>query len=164
MIQPSFLATSGTELFTAPPGHCPKCIAPRREAAGFCPSCGLAFRHFHLEDHLPPEYVADAWRALLGNWADAKTHRAFLLMAQAREQLVPAARLYRIQRARHPDDAMAQQGLDEIVRMALVPTDVASRTEAPPSRQHSPLRGAWAILLMGAGVLLLAPIVRGFLH
>lgn len=147
----------------APPGYCPKCVAPRRSGARSCPSCGLVFLAFRPEDHRPPEFITTAWRALLVSWADPKAHRAFLLLAHARGGLVAAARLYRIFRAHTPDDPLAEFGLQEIVRLALAPTEVARTPDAVPRRSQA-LRGAWAVLLIGAGALLLAPVMRGLLQ
>jgi hypothetical protein len=165
MSVPSMAAPSGAmDCVVAPPGHCPKCIAPRAASARACPACGLATLHFRLEEHLPPPFLDVAWRELLSRWGEPKAHRAFLALAQGRGELVAAARLYRIRRALQPEDALAARALGEIVRLALRPTEAAPRTSAAVKSTVPPWRWMWGILALGTCALLMAPFLRGLLN
>ena len=110
---------SGEALFEAPPGACPKCVAPRREDTESCAQCGLVYVNFTPDEHRPSEMLAEAWQSLVAeHWDDWEAHDRLMTLAMGRGELAMLGRLYRLRLARAPDDAMAQRGRDELVRRA----------------------------------------------
>lgn len=116
--------------FQAPPGHCPKCVAPMREDEGACAQCGLVYANFLPDEHLPSGVLATEWRALLQTWDDDEAHDRLLTLAVGRGELAMAGRLYRLRLARTPGDARALRGRDEVVRRV---TSVVPLTSDGPS-------------------------------
>jgi uncharacterized Zn finger protein (UPF0148 family) len=112
-----------------PPGHCPKCIAPRTREATLCPACGLVFANFRAEDHQPSAALEAAWYGLTERWAKAEEHEKFLQYAFNLDELARAGRLYRIKLANNPDDAQAKAALESMVRMASTAASLAARTD-----------------------------------
>ncbi|RYZ41566.1 MAG: hypothetical protein EOO71_11415 [Myxococcaceae bacterium] len=117
--------------FQAPPGHCPKCVAPLREDAGACAQCGLVYANFLPEEHQPSELLATEWHALMREWNDWDTHDRLLTMAMGRGELAMVGRLYRLRLARTPDDALALRGRDEVVRRVTSTVPLASDGPSP---------------------------------
>jgi hypothetical protein len=109
---------SDEALFEPPPGHCPKCVAVRREDTESCAQCGLVYVNFIGDEHHPSRVLADAWRALMERWEDEEAHDRLMTLALGRGELAMLGRLYRLRLARVPDDAMARRGRDELVRRA----------------------------------------------
>ncbi|RKH61705.1 hypothetical protein [Corallococcus aberystwythensis] len=116
--------------FQAPPGHCPKCVAPIRDDAGSCVACGLVYANFIPDEHQPSEALASEWRALLETWHDWDAHDRLLSQAMGRGELAMAGRLYRLRLARVPGDAQALRARDEVVRRV---TSVVSLAADGPS-------------------------------
>ena len=113
-----------------PPGHCPKCIAPRTREATLCPACGLVFANFRAEEHQPSAALESAWHALAADrWDRAEEHEKFLQLAFNLDELARAGRLYRIRLAQNPDDAQAKTALESMVRMASTAAALAARTD-----------------------------------
>jgi hypothetical protein len=112
-----------------PPGHCPKCIAPRSREALLCPACGLVFANFRAEEHQPSAALESAWYGLEGRWEKSEEHEKFLQMAFNLDELAKAGRLYRIRLAQRPDDAQAKTALESMVRMASTAASLAARTD-----------------------------------
>ncbi|RKG93223.1 hypothetical protein D7V97_40210 [Corallococcus sp. CA053C] len=117
--------------FLAPPGHCPKCVAPMREDDGACAQCGLVYANFLPDEHLPSHVLATEWRALLQTWDDDEAHDRLLTLAVGRGELAMAGRLYRLRLARAPDDARALRGRDEVVRRVTSVVPLASDGPSP---------------------------------
>jgi hypothetical protein len=112
-----------------PPGHCPKCIAPRTRESLLCPSCGLVFANFRAEEHQPSAALESAWYGLEGRWDKPEEHEKFLQMAFNLDELAKAGRLYRIRLAQRPDDTQAKTALESMVRMASTAASLAARTD-----------------------------------
>jgi uncharacterized Zn finger protein (UPF0148 family) len=112
-----------------PPGHCPKCIAPRTREATLCPACGLVFANFRAEEHQPSAVLESAWHGLSERWEKPEEHEKFLQLAFNMDELARAGRLYRIKLAQNPDDAQAKTALEGMVRMASTAAALAARTD-----------------------------------
>ena len=132
--------------FLPPPGHCPKCIGVRPENALMCPFCGLDYALFQPEAFEPSEELAQAWRGVWESWEDPAVHDRVLALASQKGELAVLGRLYRIRLAHLPEDALAQRGREEVVRLASVSSMLAH--EAPPDKGMK-----WKVL--GAGLLFL---------
>ncbi|RKG62093.1 hypothetical protein D7X30_01840 [Corallococcus sp. AB011P] len=117
--------------FQAPPGHCPKCVAPIRDDAGSCSACGLVYANFIPDEHQPSEALAQEWRELLGAWHDWDAHDRLLSQAMMRGEMAMVGRLYRMRLARAPNDAQALRGRDEVVRRVTMATTLASDGPSP---------------------------------
>lgn len=117
--------------FTPPPGFCPKCVAPRTEAALDCPACGLTFARFDAATLAVPTWLEERWRALLASWGDGAAHQALQAVARAEGELVALGRLYRVRLAFQPDDPLARAGRDEVV--ALASAVALPGSEPPPA-------------------------------
>ena len=139
-----------------PLGFCPKCIAPRAQAASACPSCGLLFANFQPGDHDPPEPILSAWRVLSARWGAEEEHTRFLQLAGAAEGLAAAGRLYRIRLAQSPGDPLARAGVEAALKMASAPVAVAGlrrdQEQSPRSRRKLKLAVA-ALVFLGPLVL-----------
>jgi hypothetical protein len=157
--QAAALARSG-DPFAPPPGHCPKCLAPRGEDALICPRCGLVYANFVAAEHRPSAPLGEAWVGLLAHWDDEARHERFLQLALARGELAGAGRLYRLRLAQAPQDLFAQRGRDEVLRLASASTSAALALESrgsggPRSRLRGVAMAVLALLLVLAAVLLL---------
>ena len=126
--------------FEVPPGHCPKCLAPRPDAAVGCAQCGLVFDNFVALEHRPSEPLRAAWLTVLRGWAERENHERFLALALGRGELPTAGRLYRLQLARSPGDAEAERGREEVLRLAS-----ASSAFEPTQADDAPGRAKWLI-------------------
>lgn len=148
--------------FQAPPGHCPKCVAPMHEDTLSCSACGLVFANFIPDEHLPSQALAREWHGLLGNWHDWDAHDRLLSQAMLRGELAMAGRLYRMRLARAPNDAQALRGRDEVVRR--VTTAVALSSDGPsPATARKVKNVVMGAMLVVALVLLLVlvQVLRG---
>ena len=145
--------------FAPPPGHCPKCLAPRVEDALICPRCGLVYANYRPEEHRPSAPLGEAWLALLAHRDDEARHERFVQLALARGELAGAGRLYRLRLAQAPQDLFAQRGRDEVLRLASASSSAALALEsAPPggpARTRGVLLGLLALFVLVAAVLLL---------
>jgi hypothetical protein len=112
-----------------PPGHCPKCIAPRSRETLICPACGLVFANFRAEEHQPSAALESAWRGLEERWGRAEEHEKFLQLAFNMDELAKAGRLYRIRLVATPDDLQAKAALESMVRMASTAAAAAAKTD-----------------------------------
>ncbi|RUO93757.1 hypothetical protein D7Y11_08090 [Corallococcus sp. AB018] len=117
--------------FQAPPGHCPKCVAPIRDDAGSCSACGLVYANFIPDEHQPSEALAQEWRELLETWHDWDAHDRLLSQAMMRGEMAMVGRLYRVRLARAPNDAQALRGRDEVVRRVTTTTQLISDGPSP---------------------------------
>ena len=142
---PAAPPVSKEDLLEVPPGHCPKCIAPRQPEALSCAQCGLIFPNFIPEEHQPSAALLASFDRLRERWGEEASHNLFLRECAARGELAAAGRLYRIRLAHNPGDVQARRGRDEVVRLAMSATVLvpAERSPAVPSR--------WKV---GVGVLL----------
>ncbi|NOK15113.1 hypothetical protein [Corallococcus exercitus] len=117
--------------FQAPPGHCPKCVAPMRDDAGACAQCGLVYANFIPDEHQPSGLLATEWHALMGTWHDWDAHDRLLSQAMVRGELAMVGRLYRLRLARAPNDAQALRGREEVVRRVTSAAPLASDGPSP---------------------------------
>jgi hypothetical protein len=144
--------------FAPPPGHCPKCLAPRPEDSLICTRCGLVYANFRPEAHRPSAPLGEAWVALLASWDDEERHQRFVQLALARGELAGAGRLYRLRLVQAPQDVFAQRGRDEVLRLASASSAAALSLEhaeaAPPSRARAALVAGLVLFLLLAAVLL----------
>lgn len=148
--------------FQAPPGHCPKCVAPMREDAVSCSACGLVFANFIPDEHQPSEVLAGEWRALLEAWHDWDAHDRLLAQALLRGELAMAGRLYRLRLARAPHDAQAQRGRDEVVRRVTTAVPLASDGPSPATARKVKNVVMGSVLVVALVLLLvLAQVLRG---
>lgn len=115
-----------TDPFEVPAGLCPKCLAKRNERDTECPQCGLVFARFDAQTVTPPQWLAEAWRALLLEWGDENQHDKLRKKAVQAEGLPAIGRLYRLRLASMAQDPYAQRGRDEVLRLAAVPVRVSS--------------------------------------
>lgn len=125
-----------------PVGLCVKCVSPRR-GSGPCPHCGLdPASPFDAHDFAPTEPVLRAFKTLLSGWGDSAAHTALRNRARESGDLAALGRLYRLRLAAQPGDPYATAGLDEVVRLALMPSQRAPVVE--PDRLP-----AWKVLAVG---------------
>jgi hypothetical protein len=150
--------------YALPEGSCPKCIGPRRSQATACPSCGLVFGKVSLSRLEPTPAVRELWAALLPRWEDPRAHRCFVQAAAAMGELAMAGRLYRIHLAKEPEDARAKEGLEQIVRLALLPWERPQpgpgKTDARAPRRT--LRRGLTLLGGAVGSLFAVRLIIGF--
>lgn len=136
--------------FAVPEGHCPKCVAPRREGALSCTQCGLVFANaLDAEHHPSPEMLA-AVRDLATRWEDPAAHERLVAAALARGELALAGRLYRIRLARQPQDAFAQRGRDEVLRLASTAGALAVPAKEEPGTARRVGTYAVALVILAA--------------
>lgn len=112
---------SNDQAFEVPAGHCPKCISRRVRDALACPSCGLVFAQSPGGGFQPSEWLKGEWLALLQAWGDEGRHEALRNEAMTKEELAELGRLYRLRLAEAKDDPYAKRGLDEVLRLAVLP-------------------------------------------
>ncbi|WP_163994473.1 hypothetical protein [Pyxidicoccus caerfyrddinensis] len=149
---------TGETLFEAPPGACPKCVAPRREDAESCAQCGLVYVNFTPDEHRPSEVLAEAWQSLAAeHWDDWEAHDRLMTLAMGRGELAMLGRLYRLRLARAPDDVMAQRGRDELVRRATLVVPATAEVSSGPSDIQKRMK------TLGMGVLFLVVLVLAVL-
>ncbi|MBN8230922.1 hypothetical protein JYK02_25725 [Corallococcus macrosporus] len=148
--------------FQAPPGHCPKCVAPMRDDAGACAQCGLVYANFIPEEHQPSESLATEWRALMVTWHDWDAHDRLLSHAMGRGELAMVGRLYRLRLARAPNDPQALRGRDEVVRRVTSAVPLASDGPSPAMARKVKSAVMGGVLLVSLVLaLLLLQMLRG---
>jgi hypothetical protein len=151
-------------LFHAPPGRCPKCVAPVAPEALACRACGLVFSNWVPEALAIPPAVEASWRRLQARWGERAAHDALLLAAQGGGHLAVVGRLYRIRLARQPGDLEADRALKEIVRLALLPGKAVEegrrREQQEPQGQKRAVRLALAVLVLLLCLAALALLLR----
>ncbi|MCY1040133.1 hypothetical protein OV208_02280 [Corallococcus sp. bb12-1] len=150
--------------FQAPPGHCPKCVAPIPEDAGACAQCGLVYANFLPEEHQPSEVLATEWHALMREWNDWAPHDRLLTMAMGRGELAVVGRLYRLRLARTPDDSMALRGRDEVMRRVTSAVPLASDGPSPEfaRKVKNVVMGAVLVVALVLVLMLLQMVRRSF--
>lgn len=153
---------SDMELFEPPPGCCPKCVAPRREGSEACAQCGLVFANYLEDEHRPSDVLAGAWRELAAHWEDAGAHERLLTLAMGRGELAMVGRLYRLRLARAPEDAVARQGRDEVVRRAAMVVPLAAERSGPATSARR-AKGV-AVGVMFLVVLVLSAVIFRYLR
>ncbi|MCY1031993.1 hypothetical protein OV207_11040 [Corallococcus sp. BB11-1] len=159
---PAVSAIPDGDPFQAPPGHCPKCVAPLREDEGACAQCGLVYANFIPEEHQPSEVLATQWHALLRTWSDWDAHDRLLTTAMGRGELAMVGRLYRLRLARTPDDALALRGRDEVVRRVTSVVPLAADGPSPDLGRKVKNIVMGAVLLVALVlVLVLSQMMRG---
>lgn len=158
---PSSGAPVSEDPFMPPPGYCPKCIGPRRDAAVVCPFCGLEYARFRIEEHRPSPPVASTWLGVVELWESKGAHDKVLALASERGELAGLGRLYRIQLARNPEDSMAKRGREEVLRLASAGSALTP-SEAPDKRAKLRMAGLGLLFLflMVAAVLIGAQVKR----
>lgn len=156
------LAAADGDPFTAPAGHCPKCVTPRAEAASACPACGLTFASVDVATLRPPDWLASRWREVLRAWGSDLTHDRLRAEAVARGGLVELGRLYRIRLAEVPDDPYAKRAREELLRQASVPIAfrAAQSGDAPNVIKYAVV-GVALLMLLAALVVLLRTVFVG---
>lgn len=149
------------EAFDVPPELCPKCIARRAEGPS-CAQCGLVYAQLKALHVAPSVWLAETFRALLGNWSDETAHEKARTRALERDELAGLGRLYRLRLAMMPEDPWAQRGRDEVVR--LVTTPVAMRQVEAPAQEPQTGRLVYAVIfgvmLLGGGAALLVHLLQ----
>lgn len=145
--------------FEVPPGHCPKCLAPRDEAPA-CRQCGVHFEYFQPEAVAPPAWLREAWLSLLRDWGNEKAHEDVRRRAQRDDALTPLGRLYRLRQVAEPNDPIAEKGRADVLRLAAAPMTFRTRDEAPePGRAKVVVAGVVVLFCLGAVGLLIRYIV-----
>lgn len=109
------------QAFEVPAGHCPKCISRRVRDALACPSCGLVFAQSPGGGFQPSEWLKGEWLQLLQAWGDEGRHEALRSEAMTRAELAELGRLYRLRLAGAKEDPYAKRGLEEVLRLAVLP-------------------------------------------
>jgi len=160
---PSPLPSSEDTWVEVPKGHCPKCVAPRREGATACAQCGLVFANFKPAEHRPSPWLLTAWRELSAHWEEPEAHQRFVKDAALQQELVAAGRLYRIRLARFPDDAMAAHGRDALLQLASSPTQLSQGEDALARRRSTSIRAIVTVLLVAVGMGVLLAVLRRML-
>lgn len=90
--------------------------------------------------------IESAWATLLGDWESDDRHKAFVALAASLSRLPDAARHYRSSLTDPALAARAQQGIDAILRVAML-------TLTPPQRsEHEITRNArrWLVPMVAA--------------
>jgi len=90
--------------------------------------------------------IETAWSTLAGDWESDDRHRAFVALASSLTRLPDAARRYRTSLADPALAVRAQQGIDAILRVAML-------TLTPPKRsEHEITRNArrWLLPMVAA--------------
>ncbi len=128
-------ATTAVDPLAVPSGSCPKCIAVRKETASACPCCGLVYVRFHVSLVAPSTALIEQFIALHEKSAPVEEHARLLSRAALLGELPQVVRLYRIQLAREPSDAIARQVIDEAVKIASA-TLVAAVPVEPQARRN----------------------------
>lgn len=108
-----------------PVGRCPKCIAVRPGAADACPTCGLVYERFHDSQVVPQDPLLNAFVWLQVEGAPLAEHCRLLTRADLLGELSRVLRLYRIQQAREPNNALVAEVLAEAVKLATAPLSAA---------------------------------------
>lgn len=116
-----------------PAGYCPKCIGPRKDGAVVCPFCGLEYARFRVDEFRPSPVLSSTWLGVVELWESKGAHDKVLALASERGELAGLGRLYRIRLARHPEDAMAKRGREEVLRLASAGS--AFMPSAPPDKR-----------------------------
>jgi hypothetical protein len=119
----------------APPGHCPKCIAPWPDDVKCCVRCGLNANRRQPRRYHPKAGLARRWDALLHRWDDPAEHSRFLAAAVETHELAGAGRLYAVYLAHRPGDAQAVRARDELLGMAS--THLTLARQSKPQRRRS---------------------------
>lgn len=143
----------GDEVFTVPSTFCPKCLAPRDAATQSCDRCGVVFAMAPSDRLDVPEWLARAWRELLGSWGDEARHERLRREASIRDGLIDLARLYRLRLALLPDDPFALRGREALLRLATMSITRSSSEDLDRERGYARSRTA-TIVLAAFGVLL----------
>jgi hypothetical protein len=141
-----------TDPFEVPAATCPRCLARRADTAESCPTCGVVFAQLAPATLAPPEWLAAAWRELLLRWDDEPLHEQLRARAYEEQELATLGRLYRLRLAWNAEDPWAQQGRDEVLRLATAPVALV-RPERPSSTFRYVVVGA---LLLGVLVVFIA--------
>ncbi len=97
-----------------------------------------------MSDETDP--IETAWSNLVGDWESDDRHRAFVALAASLSRLPDAARHYRASLAEPSRAVRAQQGIDSILRVAML-------TLTPPKRsEHEITRNArrWLLPMVAA--------------
>lgn len=117
----SAAVVSDDKAFEVPAGHCPKCISRRVRDALACPSCGLVFAQSPGGGFQPSDWLKGEWLALLQAWGDEGRHEALRNEAMTKAELAELGRLYRLRMAESKEDPYAKRGLEEVLRLAVLP-------------------------------------------
>lgn len=120
------MPTVDPNAFEVPEGHCPKCISRRQANTEACATCGLVYAQSPTGAFAPSETLKAEWLQLTQTWGDEAKHEALRSTAFERGELAEVGRLYRLRRVAQPGDPLAQRGLDEVLRLAVLPS-LASR-------------------------------------
>jgi len=141
--------------FAIPDGVCPKCIA-RRSSAPECPHCGIRFENFDEATVLPVKWLRDEWVELLRDWGNEAKHALLRRKAQQVDALAAVARLYRLRQSAVPEDPVAAEGLNDILRLAAVPIGLPRPQEDLSERRRAMVLGSIVLLVaIALGVVLL---------
>jgi len=148
------LAADG-DPFEVPAGLCPKCLARRAEGPA-CPQCGVVFHAFQPDNLSPPEWLREAWRALLRDWGNDDAHEALRLRAQQEGALTLLGRLYRLRLAVEPTDPIAEKGRLDVLRLASAPMSLRPRAdEVAASGKVKPVTIGLVLVAAAGGIWLM---------
>ncbi len=142
-VRKAALAADGAP-FAVPDSLCPRCASPRA-AADACPQCGVRFEGFDDALALPPRWLRDEWVALLRDWGNDAHHVQLRRKAQQLDALAEVGRLYRLRLAAAPDDPIAAEGRQDVLRLAAVAMTLTPGDDGVAQRK----RAAW---LIGGGL------------
>ncbi|MGV3622160.1 MAG: hypothetical protein ACO1OB_15155 [Archangium sp.] len=112
-------AAADAQPFAVPDDVCPRCIAPKAQAAE-CPHCGISFERYQEAMTMPPRWLRDDWVALLRDWGNEAKHLQLRRKAQQLDGLAAVGRLYRLRLAWVPEDPFALEGRADVLRLAAV--------------------------------------------
>ncbi|HYV43881.1 MAG TPA: hypothetical protein VFA20_03425 [Myxococcaceae bacterium] len=146
--------------FAPPPSYCPKCIAPLGGGAmTMCPQCGLDARFKDQGAFAPPFLLASPWKELVERWERPDAHAALIRQAERLGLAADLGRLYLIYLSQRPQDRLAEQGLEEVSRLAAAA--VAERPAQVVSSRARTIAFWVGLAVAGWGVVaLLAPLMR----
>lgn len=152
------------DVYAAPQGHCPKCIATRAFEAMTCHACGLVFSRFDPSTVAPSPSLGAAWRELLADWHAWPLHERALTLGTQLGELATLGRLYRIRVVAVPTDPTARKGRDEVVRRASNFDALVTPRPPPGVPMAEGPRPAWQWIGFAAVVLLSLGSVFWFLQ
>jgi hypothetical protein len=129
------IAADLPEPFLVPPNVCPRCISPRTGAEE-CPHCGVRFERYEEALSMPPRWLRDEWLPLLRDWGNESKHAQLRRKAQQLDSLAAVGRLYRLRLVAAPDDPIAAQGREDILRLASVPMNYGTSDDTIEQRRR----------------------------
>lgn len=142
-------AVARTEASTEP--SCPKCGTATRAGEPACRTCGLRAELFDGfvadEDASALAELEPLWDACVSRWDDPGAHTRFLEAVSTRLQYTWAARRYRTRLRAHPGDAVCEDQLGRIARMAQA-TLASSGSGTAAGKSTQPYKNVALLLIL----------------